>query len=198
PPTQPAGPVAPPRPSAIAESAESPRAAIEIVCFGGPRILVHGRQVWPGGANGDAKPWELFLYLATQPACGVSRDILAAAMWPDTGDPEAEADATHRLRQLRYRLRGCLERASPALGRDAIQSGPGGILRIEPTIATSDAQRFLECVRSGRVAAGLEAIPLYEEARALYVGDLLGSSEAKRYTWLDERGDAGVTLRESF
>jgi DNA-binding SARP family transcriptional activator len=62
----------------------------------------------------------------------------------------------------------------------------------------SDAQEFLEMVRSARVTPGPRAIEHLERARDLYLGDLLEGPDARRYAWLDERDDSGVTLREHF
>ena len=155
-----------------------------------------GRQVWPRQPAGDAKPWEFLLYLACQPAEGVSREQLSEALWPDDDD----FDSTHRFRQLRYRLRGML---SAVYGRpisDGISTERGGPLRLDPTLIHSDAQEFLQLVRSARLTAGpgLSAIPLLEQARALYTGDLFDGPDVRRYAWADERDESGVTLREHF
>jgi DNA-binding SARP family transcriptional activator len=71
-------------------------------------------------------------------------------------------------------------------------------LKFDPGIVYSDAQEFLEHVRAVRVNPGADAIARLERARCLYVGDLLEGPDARRYAWLDERGDSGVTLREHF
>jgi two-component SAPR family response regulator len=62
----------------------------------------------------------------------------------------------------------------------------------------SDAQEFLALVRSIRINPGGDAIDRLERARALYVGDLLTGPDVRRYAWLDERDNSGVTLREHF
>jgi two-component SAPR family response regulator len=62
----------------------------------------------------------------------------------------------------------------------------------------SDATEFLELVRSARVMPGPDAIGRLEQARALYLGDLLEGPDARRYAWVDERDLSGVTLREHF
>ena len=41
-------------------------------------------------------------------------------------------------------------------------------------------------------------MPLCEQARAVFTGDLLESPDARRYAWVDERDSSGVTLREHF
>jgi DNA-binding SARP family transcriptional activator len=37
-----------------------------------------------------------------------------------------------------------------------------------------------------------------EQARALYVGDLLSGRKARFYEWVDEREDSGLSLREQY
>jgi two-component SAPR family response regulator len=166
---------------------------IQVYCFGSPRVECAGQIVWPRG-GGDAKPWELLLFLASQPAEGVTRDALATALWPQD---ELVEDVAHRLRQLRFRLRRQFQH---------IQAGPQAdgicldrrLLRMDPGLVHSDAQEFLTLVRSVRINPGDDAIDRLEQARALYVGDLLTGPDVRRYAWLDERDDSGVTLREHF
>jgi DNA-binding SARP family transcriptional activator len=71
-------------------------------------------------------------------------------------------------------------------------------LSLDSAVARSDAQRFLELIDRARAVEGVAAAPLYEQARALYTGDLLGAPEARKFAWLDERPASGVTLREWF
>src|SRR5207248_9600340 len=49
-----------------------------------------------------------------------------------------------------------------------------------------------------RLSPGPHAVGLYKQARTLFAGDLLEGPDARRYTWVDERGESGVTLREHF
>jgi DNA-binding SARP family transcriptional activator/nucleoid-associated protein YgaU len=177
------------------ETATAVGPPIEVMCFGSPRVLCAGQQVWPRAPGGEAKPWEFLLYLACQPAEGISGEDAVEALWP--GDEEAE-NAPHRFRQLRYRLRHLLADVPGAPETDGICLDRRGMLRLDPGIVHSDAQEFLELVRKARVTPGDGAIEHLERARALYVGDLLDGRDARRYTWLDERDDSGVTLREHF
>jgi DNA-binding SARP family transcriptional activator len=167
---------------------------IEVICFGGPRVVCGGQQIWPRLPGGEVKPWELLLYLSCQPAEGVSSDEAVEALWPE--DEEAD-NAAHRFRQLRYRLRRMLSSVPGAPQTDGICLDRG-TLRLDPGVVHSDAQEFLGLVRTARVNPGSNAIPLYERARALFIGDLLEGPDARRYAWVDERGDSGVTLREHF
>jgi DNA-binding SARP family transcriptional activator len=150
--------------------------------------------VWPRG-GGDAKPWELLLFLACQPAEGASRDAVVQAIWPDS---EPAEDIPHRFRQLRYRLRRHLQEVPGAPDTDGIYLDKRG-LRLDPGLVYSDACEFLTRVRTARISSNsADMIEPFEQARALYVGDLLDGPDARRYAWLDERDDSGVTLREHF
>jgi DNA-binding SARP family transcriptional activator len=178
----------------VVERASPP---IQIVCFGGPRVLCVGQQVWPRPRAGAAKPWELLLYLACQPPEGVSREAVSQALWPDDDDL-LEFGFTHRIRQLRYRLRTTFEAVPGGPTHDGIALERGGALRLDPSVAESDVQRFLQLIKAARMLTGQAAIARYEQARALYVSDLLDASDARRYAWAVERGEDGVTLREHF
>jgi two-component SAPR family response regulator len=169
---------------------------IQVLCFGSARVLCANQLVWPRQPTGDAKPWELLLYLACQPAEGVARDRIVAALWPDD---DLEADAPHRFRQLRYRLRGVLSTVPGAPATDGITIGRGGPLRLDPAIIYSDAQEFLQLLRTARLTPEpLASIRCLERARALYTGDLFDGPDLRRYAWASERDESGVTLREHF
>jgi DNA-binding SARP family transcriptional activator len=156
-------------------------------------VLCAGRQVWPKVPTGEAKPWEFLLYLACQPLEGVSSGAAVEALWPE----DDADDAPHRFRQLRYRLRRMLSAVPGAPQTDGICLDRG-TLRLDPGVVYSDAQEFLELVRSARVNPGPDLVQQLEQARALYTGDLMQGPDAHRYAWLDERDDSGVTLREHF
>jgi DNA-binding SARP family transcriptional activator/LysM repeat protein len=176
-----------------AASASTER-AINVTCFGSPRVVCAGQPVWPKFAAGDAKPWEFLLYLACQAQEGVSRDTAVEALWPDDEFPE---EAPHRFRQLRYRLRRMLTAVPGARRTDGI-SADRAVLRLDPGIVYSDAHEFQTLVHSVRTNPGADAQDRLERARALYVGDLLDGPDARRYAWVTERDRSGVTLREHF
>lgn len=170
-------------------------APIQVYCFGAPRVLCMGELVWPKPFVGEAKPWELLLYMACQPAAGVAREQMFQALWPD--DP-VEADHTHRVRNLRYRLRLAFGQVEGAPTIDGIHSERNVGPFFDPAIVRSDAQEFIELTRRARVYPGPENIPGLERARALYTGDLLTGPDTRRYAWIDERDESGVTMREDF
>jgi DNA-binding SARP family transcriptional activator len=167
---------------------------VQVFCLGEVRVLCAGQQVWPRAGGGDAKPWELLLFAASQPADGVARRTVEEALWPGDEQPE---DATHRYRQLRYRLRKTLA---------AVPGGPptDGIcldqysLRLDPAVVSSDAHEFLTLARAARLSEPREAIEQLERARGLYAGDLMDGPGARRYAWVEERDNSGVTLREHY
>jgi two-component SAPR family response regulator len=188
-----AAPVTSPAGNAPGPAARAPAPPIEVICLGGPRVLCAGRQVWPRRVGGDAKPWEFLLFLACQTAEGVSTGQAVEALWPD-----ADVDnPPHSFRQLRYRLRLALVDVPGAPETDGIFLDRG-ILKVDPGVIRSDATAFLEEVRTARTLNGADAIARLERARSLYLGDLLEGPDARRYAWVDERDDSGVTLREHF
>ena len=176
------------------QAGAAPRPPIEVICFGGPRVSCGGVQVWPRLPGGEAKPWELLLYLACQPAEGVSSQDAVEALWPED---DSAVDPPHRFRQLRYRLRRALSELPGAPEAEGI-CFDRGVLRLDPAVVYSDAQKFLSLARSARITPGVAATDFLERARALYAGDLLQGPDAKRYAWVDERDPSGVTLREHF
>jgi nucleoid-associated protein YgaU/two-component SAPR family response regulator len=175
------------------DAVEIAQVPIQVFCFGTPSVVCAGQTVWPRN-GGDAKPWELLLFLASQPIEGVSKSAVISALWPRE---EMVEDLAHRLRQLRFRLRRQLQQVPGSPQVDGI-SLDRRMLRVDPGIMHSDAQEFLALVHSVRVNPGGDAIERLEQARALYVGDLLTGPDVRRYAWLDERDDSGVTLREHF
>lgn len=183
-----------PRADQAVEQVTVARPAIEVTCFGNPRVMCAGRQVWPNPEVGEAKPWELLLFVATRPPEGVSTSDAVEALWPDdVGD-----NASQRFRQLRYRLRLALSSVLEAPGRDGIVLSRG-VLRLDRQTVYSDAAEFLDLIQRGRSGGvAIENAHLFERARTLYVGDLLDGPEARRYGWLEDRDGSGVTLREHF
>jgi DNA-binding SARP family transcriptional activator len=171
-----------------------PQAPIHVLCFGTPRVVCAGQQVWPRLSRGEAKPWEMLLFLACQPIEGVAREPAVQALWPD----DEGFDMTHRVRQLRYRLRGVFNKVPGAPNADGVGLERNGALYLDHRVIYSDAQEFLELTRRARMFPGGHNIPRLERARALYTGDLLLGPDVRRYGWVDERDESGVTLREHF
>jgi DNA-binding SARP family transcriptional activator len=168
---------------------------IEVICFGAPRVLCAGQQVWPRAGGGEAKPWEMLLYLACQPVKGANREDAVLALWPDDS---GASEPTHRIRQLRYRLRGVFNKVPGGPRDEGICLERNGALFLDQLIIHSDAQEFLELIRLARLLPGPASLERLERAHALYTADLLQGPDVRRYAWADERDDSGVTLREHF
>jgi DNA-binding SARP family transcriptional activator len=169
-------------------------APLHVLCFGEPRVLCAGTQVWPKARGGDAKPWEFLLYLACQSIDGVTREVAVQALWPD----DEVLDATHRFRQLRYRIRGALSKVDNAPVGDGISLERLGMLFLDHRVVYSDAQEFLEVTRLARIFSGQQSMPYLQRARSLFTADLVSGPGVRRYAWADERDESGVTLREHF
>lgn len=168
---------------------------IQVYCFGEPRVLYQGNQVWPGNRAGDAKPWEFLLYMACHPPDGMRRDEVTEALWPED---DSGSDPGPRLRQLRYRLRQLLAGGQGVVPSDGIVTTRGA-LHVDPGTVYSDAQEFLQLVRSARISVDVdETTAKLQRARSLFVGDLLDTPDMRRYAWVEERDASGVTLREHF
>jgi two-component SAPR family response regulator/LysM repeat protein len=166
---------------------------LRVICFGGPRVMCGDRQIWPNHTRGEAKCWELLLFLCCQPPEGIATDRALEALWPE----QIAEDPGHRIRTLRYRLRNVLRDVPGAPESDGI-SLDRGMMRLHSTIVWSDASEFLEKVRRARTTIGAGARPFLERVRELYQGDLLIGPDARRYAWADDRDESGVTLREHF
>src|SRR5262249_7170987 len=106
-------------------------APFEVVCFGGPRVLVHGPEVWPAlEASLRHRPWEVLVYMAAQPDDVVGRGRLLAALWPDVEPDTAEG----RLRDALTHLRRLLAELAPDLPPDLVKSSRDGTCRLDPSI----------------------------------------------------------------
>lgn len=125
---------------------------IQVICFGSPRVMCAGQQVWPS-SGGDVKPWELLLYVACQPAEGIARKTVMQALWRD----EYISNDAHRFLQLRYRLRQHLQQVANAPDGDGI-CFDRHMLRLDPGIVWSDAQQFAALVCSARCNPGGDVI----------------------------------------
>jgi DNA-binding SARP family transcriptional activator len=131
------------------------------------------------------------LYLALQPAGGVSRDTILATFW---GEVDLE-QATDRLNTALSRLRTLLARALPDLPSDVVRLERDGICHLDATLVWSDAQEFLARREATRRQPPADAAATLEQVRELYRGEVF---RQPAYAWLDEPGEDALTLRESF
>jgi len=180
-----------PTPLPIGELADATpnrvRARIQIRCFGKLEVLGDGRPLAPQGHH---LPWELLIYLALHPTAGVPKRDLLRLLWPNA---DAE-QAGPRLRVAMVRLREVLRAQLPDLSGDIVRGERDGTCHLDADLVWSDVQQFLALSQQVRRSEGDQLVPLLEEARALYRGDLFTEPY---YGWMDRR-TRGMTLRERF
>ncbi|HWC75686.1 MAG TPA: BTAD domain-containing putative transcriptional regulator [Gemmatimonadales bacterium] len=135
-----------------------------LTTFGGLSI---GTESGPlHGAPAQSRRLALLAVLAAAPRQGVTRDKIAALLWPESSEPEAR----HALRQL-------LSLVRRELGEDAVLSGSPELL-LNPRKVSTDIQEFEAALAHGE----------FERATALYTGPFLdgfflnGAAEFERWT----------------
>lgn len=109
----------------------------------------------------------LLAYLAYTAPEPQSREKLATLLWGS----HFEAQARQNLRQALFRLRR-------ALGADALISGAGEMVSVNPDLVASDVQRFKALIRDGNREALAEAVSLYN---GWFLADVTATEEA----WTD-------------
>jgi DNA-binding SARP family transcriptional activator len=131
-------------------------------------------------------------YLAAQPGEVVSTEKLLAALWPESDADRAASAFGAALSRLRALL---LDQVPGLTGPLVYRDRVGRTCRLDDQVFTSDVHRFVGLCREARRLPPAEASVAYEQARALYTGDLL---EDRPYPWLHERDDDGLTLPERY
>jgi hypothetical protein len=76
--------------------------------------------------------------------------------------------------------------------------GDGQRFVLDPSIVASDAHRFVELLRYARSLDGGQAAAVYEEALALYTGDLLDSPDVPGWDWLYDGPRIAIELRADY
>ncbi len=142
-----------------------------------------------GGAH--HKAWEVLAFLAVQPSAAASKEKLMDALWPEVNPQRA----SQRLSMALVRLRAVLTQQVPGVGPEVVRCERSGLCRLDTTLIASDAQQFLALCREARHLPAAQARAAYEQARALYRGDLLAEPV---YEWVHARDDGGLTLQERF
>lgn len=182
------------RPTETSEAVACARAStpLYVRCFGGLKVLAGDHEIWPaGGAGGPQKPWEVLAFLACQPNGVSSKDRLLSVLWPEAD----EGSSSGRLRTALWALRSTLSDRVPDLPKEVVRNERDGTCRLDCSVVSSDAQQFLTLAEAARGAQRPQAIQAYEQARALYRGDLLAEWP---FAWLNERDDSALTPRERF
>jgi two-component SAPR family response regulator len=165
---------------------------VQISCFGGFSVTSGEREITPNSDEGTSfKGWEVLAYLACQPDGAAAKDRLLEAIWPEVD----EERAANRMRVAMARLRGLLSRQVPGLTSEAVRCDRDGTCRLEIGMILSDVHQFTSLCRSASRLPTEQARVALQHARSLYGGDLLHGTS---YVWADERGESGLSLRESY
>ena len=107
---------------------------LRLISFGG--VAVRGVGEWPAVPSVSRRGLAVLVVIAASGDAGVTRDRLAALLWPDSDEERAR----NALRQTLHTLRRELAVPEPLSG--------GPALRLNPQIITSDLQEF-EAARAG-------------------------------------------------
>jgi hypothetical protein len=139
--------------------------------------------------------WELVVLLGVHPVAGIQAETLADTIW----DEETPPDPGAVLRKRRRRLRQELKRLVPDLDLDPLPTDPKGrVYRLDPSVIASDVHQFIELATWAKSLPRPDAIAAYEEALALYGGDLLDSIAVPTYTWLYDGAAIATSLRPDY
>jgi nucleoid-associated protein YgaU/DNA-binding SARP family transcriptional activator len=170
-------------------------APIQIRCFGGREVWYGDEVIWPNPAAGRETGWELLLILAVHPVGGVQTETLSDILWPDR-PPKQPAAA---LRKRRYHLRQEIQHLIPDFEAEVLPTDRDGLVySLDPAVAGSDVHLYLELLDCAKALAPLDAIAAYEEALALYRGDLLDGMDVPSYWWLYQGPALATTLRSDY
>jgi len=171
------------------------KAPLRLRCFGTRGVWLGERQLWPSSEAVEDTGWELVVLLGIHPVAGVQAETLADTIW-DEGTPP---DPGSVLRKRRRRLRQELKRLIPELDIEPMPTDPKGrVYRLDPSIIASDVHQFVELAGWAKSLPRPDAIVAYEEALALYRGDLLDSVAVPTYTWLYDGAAIATSLRPDY
>jgi hypothetical protein len=171
------------------------QAPLRLRCFGARGVWFGERQVWPSSEAVEDTGWELVVLLGVHPVAGVQAETLADTIW----DEETPPDPGSVLRKRRRRLRQELKRLIPEMDLDPLPTDPKGrVYRLDPRVIASDVHQFVELAAWAKSLPRSEAIDAYEEALALYGGDLLESVAVPTYPWLYDGAAIATSLRPDY
>jgi DNA-binding SARP family transcriptional activator/Flp pilus assembly protein TadD len=144
----------------------SPPSTLDIHLLGPFRILVDGRAIEERQFT-RRKPKQLIKLLALQPYYQLHREQAMELLWPDS-DPELAANNLHKaIHMARHALEPSLK--SVADSHFILTQGQQVLLRA-PGRLWIDVEEFEQSVTAAKGGSDVKA---YEEARALYGGELL-------------------------
>ncbi len=180
---------------AEAAAALQPSTTVQVYCFGGFSVWCGDRKLEPVGKDGpNYKAWEMLAFLACHPQSGVSREKLATSIWPE----DEAKPLNQRFKPMASKLRSVLVYQVPGLPREVVRNERSGYCSLDPNFIKCDVHQFQALCRDSKHLPPSLAVAALEQAIALYKGDLLAGSDTLHYSWLDDRSETGVTLRERY
>jgi LuxR family maltose regulon positive regulatory protein len=148
-----------------------------------------GFRLWRGGDLVEEKEWEghqpqlLLKAIVAHGPQGVPKDVLMEDLWPEASPHLSDKNFKVNLHRLRKTLEPVLDKT---LGSSYVHL-KASLVSLDPELCQVDAYQFLVLCQQGERAeqAGdvKQAITLYQQAVALYVGDFL--SEELYHTWVE-------------
>jgi len=198
-----------PRESALASEPSGPEPPERIALLLKRRGLVidcESAVVWSRGGPlqlGQSSPIEVLFRLAAAPLleqgpldrwAGVKADELLEELWAPRARVRNRESSQTWLGKNLERLQDDVRRAVGGLDGELLVRG-AGTLRVNPDVAISDVEAFMEAVERARAARGVERIAAAEEALVLSVPELLPGAYVERtvigkkielYRWLAE------------
>lgn len=170
--------------TATNEDSGTPR--LDIRCFGSFDLVIDGRQIPPESVQRRGAI-TLLKMLVVNHGHAITRDAMAEAIWPDA-DPEVIAN---RIHVLIHALRQVVEPSGNGRRRSwTFIRNDGDRYYLNPDASyRSDVQDFRRMASEGdRYEAqgdASQAVRSYEEALALYTGDLLDDEPYAEWCWAE-------------
>ncbi|MBI4496660.1 MAG: LysM peptidoglycan-binding domain-containing protein [Chloroflexi bacterium] len=177
------------------QSSPAADSLFQVYCFGDFEVRRGDVVIKPYLAGRSVhRSFELLAFLAIQPEGSVDRERVFAALWPEGG----EEGGANRLSVTMSRLREVFKLHVPDLPERAIRLDRNGMCHIDTSLIWSDVHAFVALCRAAPKLPPDQAQSALRQALALYRGDLLTGRATRLYQWADERGEAGLSLRDAY
>ncbi|MDQ6669718.1 MAG: LysM peptidoglycan-binding domain-containing protein, partial [Chloroflexota bacterium] len=172
-------------------ASEPPERIARLLKRGGLVIDCESAVVWSRGGPlqlGQSSPIEVLFRLAAAPLLeqgpldrwpGVKAEELLEEVWAPRARVRNRESSQTWLGKNLERLQDDVRRAVGVLDSELLVRG-AGTLRVNPDVAISDVEAFMEAVERARAARGAERIAAAEEALMLSVPELLPGAYVER------------------
>lgn len=140
--------------------------AVRVYTLGGFKVVVRGHALEEQGWRRKTAQ-KLFKILLSRPSRRIARDEAVELLWPES-EPDA---ASSNFRSTLHVLRTVLDAAAPQKGLGIVFSNRDAIWLRTDVEVWVDADAFEHALEQARSAT--DALPLLEQADALYEGDYL-------------------------